>query len=98
MTAVIARRGKFTLRYASRPEPTTWDLEICADCPHHEGVYSLCRFCPDNEEEPDIKSCGLRLLRAMETREDMEDIKVLCLIASDLIRNTEQVPLIIYSK
>lgn len=98
MTAVIARRGKFTLRYKSSSEPTTWDLEICADCPNHEGVYSICCFVPDKDSEPDIKSCGLRLIRAMETEQDVEDIKALTLIASTLICNTEKVPVVIYSK
>lgn len=101
MTAVIARKGKFTLRYKSwfgDITPSTWDLEICADCVQGTGVYVICSFRHDKGcEAPDVVSCGNRLIDAMSDIDDIEAVRELILIASRIIQYTDNVPLKIYT-
>lgn len=100
MNAVIARKGKFTLRYKSwfgDKVPTTWDLEVCADCIDTKGVYAICCFVPSGDEWPDVKSIGNRMLDAIEQDEDIQDLKSLVRIACDIISQTDQIPLLIYT-
>jgi hypothetical protein len=96
MNAVIARKGKYTLRYKGGDKVTTWDLEICADCVDSNGVYTLCTFIPDKEEYPDVKEIGWRLLDSIKSIEDLEDVKAIVLIAAKIIKDTDKIPLVIY--
>lgn len=84
MVMDICYKGKFSLRYKSYlgdHKYTTHDIEIVKWSDNH--CYTIA--CWNEDKDPDLVSCGLRLLDEIETIEDLQDVKHLATIGLSIL-------------
>ena len=75
----IAKKGYYSLRtktFLGKHIYKTTDIEICKDTGNGTSVYTIADFVKDGDSYC-LRSCGNRLLEAIDNIEDLENIKEL---------------------
>lgn len=86
---ILAKRGNFILQHKSflgRDKLTTHKLEICKRG-FDNSLYTIATI----DAKFSLQSIDLRLLDAIQTVEDLENVKILSKILYNIVRYTEDV-------